>query len=263
MSYDNLSDNQKQKILEQQYDIGKLSFIDLAKKYETYPNKLRRDAIKFGIKIRDKSEAQKNALANGSHKHPTKGKIRTEEEKQKIGLGVYESWQALDENALKERQEKAKIAWSNTSHDENQNILHKANMAVRESSKTGSKLENFLLYKLLECDYKVDFHKEQILSNTRLQIDLFLPTMSVAIEVDGPSHFEPVWGEDVLKKNQKYDTKKNGLILGKELVLIRIKQTKDYSDTRARILLEKLLDELRTIKNKFPDRDKRYIEIED
>jgi very-short-patch-repair endonuclease len=136
-------------------------------------------------------------------------------------------------------------------------------MAVRESSKTGSKLENFLLYKLLECDYKVDFHKEQILSNTRLQIDLFLPTMSVAIEVDGPSHFEPVWGEDVLKKNQKYDTKKNGLILGKELVLIRIKQTKDYSDTRARILLEKLLDELRTIKNKFPDRDKRYIEIED
>jgi hypothetical protein len=87
--------------------------------------------------------------------------------------------------------------------------------------------------------------------------------MSVAIEVDGPSHFEPVWGEDVLKKNQKYDTKKNGLILGKELVLIRIKQTKDYSDTRARILLEKLLDELRTIKNKFPDRDKRYIEIED
>ena len=57
--------------------------------------------------------------------------------------------------------------------------------------------------------------------------------MGIAIEIDGPSHFLPVWGEDALKKNISYDQKKQGLILGRGLTLIRIKQTKDFSKARA------------------------------
>ena len=47
----------------------------------------------------------------------------------------------------------------------------------------GPKLEHYILQSLIKDGYKVDFHKEQVLSNTKLQIDLFLPTMNVAMRL--------------------------------------------------------------------------------
>lgn len=130
--------------------------------------------------------------------------------------------------------------WENMDEDSRANLIKAANSAARLSSKTGSKLEKFLLDKLLQDGYVVEFHKEQSLLNTKLQMDLFLPTINVVIEVDGPSHFSPIWGSDALAKNQKYDEKKNGLIIGKGLSLIRIKQVKDFSKARANIIYQKL-----------------------
>ena len=95
----------------------------------------------------------------------------------------------------------------------------------------------------------VEFHKEQSILNTKLQIDLFIPKLNVAIEVDGPSHFEPVWGDDSLQKNKKYDNKKTGLIIGKGLYLIRIKQSKDFSTTRALLIFQELVGILRDIES--------------
>jgi very-short-patch-repair endonuclease len=125
-----------------------------------------------------------------------------------------------------------------------------ANEAVRATSKTGSKLEKYLLQKLLADGYKVDFHKEQTLLNTKLQIDLFLPTHNIAIEVDGPSHFEPVWGDDSLNRNKKYDAKKEGLITGKGWGLIRIKQTKDFSKSRADVIYTRLIENIQYMHSK-------------
>lgn len=258
-SYNTFNDKEKQKILKQEYLDKKKSFIDIADEYGTYANKLRRDALRFNIMIRDKSEAQKNALNRGKHKHPTKGTNRSEETKQKIGLSVMESWDNLDSVELEQRKDKARENWQKLPDDVKQNRLHEANLAVRESSKKGSKLEIYLLNALLNNGYKVEFHKEQILSNTKLQIDLFLPSANIAIEVDGPSHFEPVWGEDVLKKNQKYDNTKTGLILGKKIKLIRIKQEKDFSKSRALVIFQKLLDAITEIK----DHNTNYLEIGD
>jgi very-short-patch-repair endonuclease len=96
----------------------------------------------------------------------------------------------------------------------------------------------------------VEFHKEYSLLNTKLQIDLFIPKLNVAIEVDGPSHFEPVWGNDALKRNKKYDDKKTGLIIGKGLYLIRIKQTKDFSQSRGVLIFDELVKTLDLIENK-------------
>jgi very-short-patch-repair endonuclease len=135
--------------------------------------------------------------------------------------------------------------------------------AVRIASKLGSKLEKFLLDGLLKHGFKVDFHKEQSLVTTKLQIDLFLPTMNTAIEVDGPSHFSPVWGNDALQKNISYDNKKQGLILGKGLVLIRIKQTKDFSKTRSQLIYAKLKMVIDDIQKSFPQPDNRTFVIED
>lgn len=263
MKYCNLSDAQKKDIILSEYVNKKYSFNMIAKKYDTYSNQLRRDAIKFNIPIRNKSEAQKNALKTGRHKHPTKGQSRPEEVKNKIGMSVLQSWENLSDTELEQRRGKARDNWNKLTQEEKSNILSSANIAVRNSSKVGSKLEHFLLNSLLADGYKVDFHKEQTLSNTKLQIDLFLATINTAIEVDGPSHFNPVWGEDTLKKNITYDTKKNGLILGKGWVLIRIKQTKDFSKSRAQKIYEQLKEILSEISKQLPPKADRYIQIGD
>lgn len=263
MNYQTLSDKQKQDLLSKEYEVNNKSFKEIADIYGTYANKIRRDAIKYGIKIKDKSEAQKNALKTGKAIHPTKGTTRSEEVKNKIGTSVMNSWDKLDDATIQQRKEKARQNWENLSDDIKQNILHEANMAVREASKSGSKLEKFLLEKLLKDGFKVDFHKEQSLLNTKLQIDLFLPTLNIAIEVDGPSHFAPVWGDDNLKRNKGYDNKKTGLILGKGLVLIRIKQTKDFSKARAQNIYTSLKKHIDDIQKQFPNKDNRNLEIGD
>jgi very-short-patch-repair endonuclease len=261
--YKDLTEIEKKQILTKEYEINKKSFQDIAVVLGTYANKLRRDAIKYEIKIRDKTEAQKNALAKGRTKHPTKGKTRSEEVKSRIGNGVMKSWENLDQATLDKRKEKARVNWEKLGDNEKANILREANIAVRESSKKGSKLEKYLLNKLISDGYKVDFHKEQSLLNTKLQIDLFLPTLNIAIEVDGLSHFEPVWGSDALKRNQGYDNKKTGLILGKGLVLIRVVQKKDFSKARADVIYNELSSSIKKITNKFPDKDGRNIIIGD
>lgn len=262
-AYDSLPNKEKEAIIRKMYVNEKKSFADIASEYNTYANRIRRDAVTFKIPIRNKSEAQANALKSGKHKHPTKGQERTEATKNKIGLSVLRSWENLDEKTVADRKKKSLEAWNNLDENSKKNIVKKANDAVRVASKTGSKLEKFLLEELVKNGYKVDFHKEQTLSNTKLQIDLFLPKINTAIEIDGPSHFLPVWGEDALTKNQKYDNKKQGLILGKGYVLIRIRQTKDFSKTRAYLIYSKLSELLNNITNKFPEPDDRTFNIED
>lgn len=261
--YESLKDDEKKNLIQKLYIDSNKSFQQIAHDLGTYANKVRRDAIKFNIKVRDKSEAQKNAIETGSHKHPTKGTKRDEQTKQKIGLGVMNSWEELSDKELTNRKNKAKKQWDKLSDDQKQLMISNANKAVRQTSKTGSKLEKFLLDQLLQDGYKVDFHKEQTLSNTKLQIDLFIPSLNTAIEIDGPSHFEPVWGKEALDRNIKYDNKKTGLILGRGSVLIRIKQTKDFSKTRALLIYEALSEQLKNIQHKFPDIDHRTIEIGD
>lgn len=249
INYNTMTDKEKKQFIYKSYEIDNHSFQDIADSCGTYANKIRRDAIKFNIKIRDKSLAQKNALNTGKHKHPTKGTIRDDATKIKIGKSVVDSWENLSDKELQKRKNKAKKNWENLSEDEKQFILQKANDAVRKSSKEGSKLEKFILNNLLQDGYRVIFHQEQTLSNTKLQIDLLIPSINTAIEIDGPSHFLPVWGDEALKRNVKYDQKKEGLILGKGLYLIRIQQTRDFSKTRATLVYNKLKDKLEQIKD--------------
>jgi hypothetical protein len=265
MKYSDLTDQEKKNIIEKYYIKDKKSLSDIAHMYQTYANKIRRDAIRFNLKLRDKSEAQKNALRSGAHKHPTKGTQRSDNTKTKIGKALINTWNALDDDKKTERRKKAKIAWECKTEDEKAMLLRKANLAVRETSKAGSKLEKFILKELIFYGWETEFHKEQTLSNTKLQIDIYLPSISTAIEVDGPSHFLPVWGEDALIKNQNYDIKKTGLILGKGMFLIRIKQSKDFSPTRAKLICEQLHQILMDIKNSKTNNQykNRTIEIGD
>lgn len=260
MLYDQYNEEDKKKLIQKLYIQEKRSFAEIAGLHNTYANKIRRDAKKFRIKIRDKSDAQKNAIKTGKHKHPTKGQERSQDVKNKIGLSLINSWDNLSDQQKNKRKQKAKELWENLSEDEKQSRLIAANKAVRDASKKGSKLEHFILNFLLSNNFKVDFHKEQILSNTKLQLDLFIPATSIAIEVDGPSHFLPVWGDDALAKNIKYDNKKSGLIIGKGLKLIRIKQQHDFSNARADQVCRALLG---VLSSKDAFKNSSIVEIED
>jgi len=259
--YWNLQDSEKLFLLKEAYSNEKMSWIQIANALGTYPNKIRREAKRLGIQSRTKSTAQKEALKSGRSLHPTEGKALTEDTKLKISECQGLVWDNLSKEERSKRSDIGKRSWNKKTEKEKQEIIRKGSDAIREASKNGSKLERFLLQSLTKRNYRVQFHKEHWLKNQRLETDLFVEDLRTVIEVDGPSHFSPVWGEKNLIKNQQTDLEKTGLILGQGLVLIRIRQTKRISQRYLRKVLADLLDILDQISKEFPKENKRYIEL--
>jgi very-short-patch-repair endonuclease len=100
-------------------------------------------------------------------------------------------------------------------------------------------------------------------TGNKLEVDMYIPALKAIIEVDGPSHFEPIWGEEKLRKQIKSDMEKNGLVLGKGFVMIRIKHL-NYNLTYANKdkLKQSILSVLKNIEDNYPEESNRYIEIE-
>jgi very-short-patch-repair endonuclease len=239
------------------------STYEIAEMLQTYPNKIRRILISNGVEIKDKSQAQKNAIVRGTSKIPTQGLKRTHEEKLKISEGMRQSWKNMGEAEYKERVDKARSRWYDMEEVEKDRILGLAIKGVQIAGKEGSKLEKFLQKELIKEGYRVDYHKKQLIANENLEIDMSLPELKTIIEIDGPSHFLPIWGEEKLQKQIRADAHKTGLILSKGWAIIRVK---NLSDTVAlstkEHLKNKLIEILTNIKKKFPDKSERYIEIE-
>ena len=261
MDYCSLNDKQKKELLHKKYVKKQLSFAEIARQVGTYTNRVRRDASKLGIQIRSRSEAAKVALHSGRAEHPTKGKSHTEETKIKISESQGKVWDSLTDEGRTLRSNIGKESWEKKTESEKRETLEKGSQAIREASRMGSKLERYLLVELTKIGYEVQFHKEHLLRNQRLEIDLYVNDTSTAIEVDGPSHFEPVWGEENLERNKRSDRQKTGLIISEGMVLIRIKQDKRSSQRYFRKVLQEVVEALRKISNKFPKEDQRYIEI--
>ena len=259
--YINYSDDKKKKFLMREYIDSQKSFSEIAKQVGTYANKIRRDAKRLGVVSRDRSQAAKIALESGRSTHPTKNKKMTDEVKNKISESQGKIWDSLSNKDREKRSEIGKKSWNSKSEEEKKYVIEKGANAIREAARTGARLEKFLLYELTKKKFEVQFHKEHLLKNQRLQIDLFVPKLRVAIEVDGPSHFKPVWGEKNLERNKKSDRQKTGLILGQGFVLIRIKQDKRISQRYFRGVVDSLVVELEKIEKSFPQENKRYIEL--
>jgi very-short-patch-repair endonuclease len=245
--------------IDELYSKYNMSYPEIAKLAGTYPNKIRRLATRNGVKSRDKSQAQKIALDTGRHNHPTKGKKHSEKSKLRISEAMATSWSGITDVERARRSQMAKDQWESMSIEEQEEFRRLASNAVREAAKNGSKLEHYLMTELIGLGYRVEFHKEHMVKNDRLQVDLFLPKLNTAIEVDGPSHFKPIWGDEVLKRNLKADAQKDGLLLGMGMCVVRIRQTKGLSEKYKRDLLSQLAKTIGEIEAKFPDRSKRHI----
>jgi very-short-patch-repair endonuclease len=240
-----------------------LSTYAIAKQYDTYANKIRRILIRNGEDLRDKSKAQKIALKDGRSQHPTEGKSRSEKTKEQISESVHKHWKKLSEVERQKRVDKARKQWYNMTVAEREALHNLAAAAVREASKSGSKIEQFLRDSLRKNGYEVIFHKKGLIANVDLEVDLFLPILKTVIEIDGPTHFFPIWGEDKLQRHIKSDADKMGLLLSKGMVIIRVKHiVRNMSNKYQRDLLKHILQLLSEIKNKFPTKPNRYIEVE-
>jgi very-short-patch-repair endonuclease len=139
----------------------------------------------------------------------------------------------------------------------------KRDESVRHKIADGAKMENFVLNKLRSLGYVVQFHRKGLLSNERLEVDLFLPELKTVIEIDGPSHFLPIWGEESLARNLKADAQKTGLLITRGFAIIRVKHiSKHVSEKQMRDLTEKIIEQVELIDKKFPTKKKRLIQIE-
>lgn len=242
--------------LRQLYEVEKKSLRVIAKKFNTYPLAVYRALISLKIKVRDKSEATKEALRSGRLKHPTKGTHLRENTKDRISKAVSDSWKNMTNEEKDVICKKHKVNWENKTEEEKEELYKKSHEAINKSARTGSALEKYLLRELTASGYNCYAHLN-ILENEKLEVDLALLDRKIVIELDGPSHFSPIWGEEQLKKTQAADGQKNGLLILNGYKVIRVLYTKNHlSRALKKETLSKLVEAIEGI-----NEDLTYITI--
>ena len=250
----------------EEYHKKNKSLATLAIEHATYPNKLRRLFIKLGVSLKDKSEAQRDALNSGRAKHPTEGKPRSKEVRKQIGEKLSENWTNLDPKEKDRRIQMTKDYWAAMPDAEKRNLQNKAVEAVRKTGKNGSRLERHLWHQLTLKGLVVEFHKTNLLPNTTMHVDLYLPEIYTVIEVDGPTHFLPIWGEEDLLKKQASDWEKTAAITTSGRYVVRVKHLAKnisavYLDKIWKKVEEKI-DYIKKLKKALPV-EKRLMEVSD
>jgi len=236
---------------------------DIAKELDTYPNKVRRALKSHGIKLRDRGSAQSVALKKGRSSHPTKDKGHSEESKMKISESVAQNWENLSEEELEIRRETARRQWANMSEEDKIRLRESAIPGIKRASQEGSKLEKYIRDKWTKENYVIEYHKKGIVPNANLEVDIYLPELGTAIEIDGPSHFIPIWGDAALRKTIKSDNEKNGLLRYHGIMVLRVAQKKKtLSQKSMRDTWNSIRKELEVISVKMPTKSQRFKEIE-
>lgn len=243
--------------IQHQYVNNDRSTYDLADELSTYPNRIKRDLIKMGVRIKTRSEAQKESLASGRRIHPTKGKVRDEETKLKISASLATVYENMSKEDMAKKVAIAKDRWEKRPLEQKLVMQQKAGAGLRAAAEHGSKLEQEVAAYLAGKGIRVEQHRENLIPDDKLHVDLYLPEYNTAIEIDGPTHFLPIWGEEKLKKTMQADAKKTGLLISKNIKIIRVKLLKkNISNNRTLEVCEEIV---RLIDLK---RRTKFIEIE-
>jgi very-short-patch-repair endonuclease len=250
-----------QKVIEMYNEQSKSTY-EIATALNTYPNKIRRTLIKHGVELKTKSEAQKNALKNGRTDHPTAGKKRSTKERVNISEGMASHWEQMSDEQRNNRVVQAKKRWKEMGAAQRDMMSKLATEAIRKAGVEGSKLEKFIVKKLREQGYRVDFHNKSLIPTEKLEIDIYLPELKTIIEIDGPSHFLPIWGEEKLQKQIKADLHKSGLILSRGYAIIRVKALTEPNFSKKEKLASNIASILNRISDNFPPKTERFIEVD-
>jgi very-short-patch-repair endonuclease len=239
------------------YTDDKMSVYEIAEKYGTYSQKIRRLLIKHNVPMRDKSEAQALVLEKGRASHPTEGKGHSAETKIKISEKAADTWKNMDDETYKERSELMRAKWDAIPDHIKENMREKATKALQEAAKEGSKMEKHIQRVLIENGFNSIYHRAFKVPGHDFEIDIYLPDYNIAIEIDGPSHFFPIWGEDKLLKQIKADEDKNALLLRTGVKILRIKNLGIFSEKAKRDIATGILDGIKRLKD-----NETFIELE-
>ena len=239
------------------------STYDIANQLGTYPNYVNRLLRKAGIKIRSRNAAQKKAIESGRANHPTEGKHLSVASRRAISRGRSAAWKEMSEEARQKVVETARANWEKLGEAKQAQIREAAQEGLIKASREGSKLEKAIYDGLIQAGIAVYCHEKHKLVDEQQHIDLFLPEKGVAIEIDGPTHFLPIFGEEHLAKVIASDDKKNGLILNAGLSVIRLRTSgKEFSEAYGREALGKILRCLEEVGVEVDGEVKRFFILE-
>ncbi len=229
----------------------------IAKELATNETKVRRALAFLGVPIRTYAEAQKVALDSGTAIHPTKGKKLSDATKETISVNRSKAWTDLSEDDKEKFRQVKRDQWEEMSPEQKYDLQKAAHAAIRESASIGSKTERYVSDALEGEGYGVIVHARNLIQSQALEVDMFLPELKTAIEIDGPTHHTDVFGGEVLSKTQVRDLQKNGLIVARGLVMLRVIQDKKLSQTNQRKLGQLVLTTIEELQKQWPSKDDR------
>lgn len=207
--------------MKKDYESG-LSVAEVAKKYSKSQSTVNRLFKKLGVKIRSASEAQKLALATGRSKNPTAGVGHTSTAKINMSEKAANRWARISDAERDKFKQTARERWAKLSESDKKEMLRLAGVALKRVATEGSEIEQYLEAGLLSHNFMVQKHVKNFMGG-EYEIDILLKDEAIAIELDGPHHFLPIFGEERLEKTMKFDAAKNGTLISMGLTIIRVK----------------------------------------
>ena len=111
-----------------------------------------------------------------------------------------------------------------------------------------SKLEKYLEEQLtiLYPDLHIDYNKKEAINS---ELDIYIPSLKLAIELNGIFHYEPIFGQDKLSKIQNNDERKFQACIENEISLCIIDSSKltYFKPKNAEKFLKIILDIIKKI----------------
>lgn len=208
---------------------------------------LSRFMKKNGITSRDKADAQKNYLKD--HEHQMSGKKHSATTKQKISKGLGEFWDKLSDDDKEELKRKIGGAWrrkwQQMSDNDRRFMMESLSTKAKETQGQGSRLERFIAEELRKRGYTVEERSVNYTAGRQFEVDIALPKERIALEIDGPTHFLPIHGEEHLAQQQERDARKDELILGMGYNMVRIR---DNNGPLSRVRIDRIEQAIKEIK---------------
>jgi very-short-patch-repair endonuclease/DNA-binding CsgD family transcriptional regulator len=223
------------------------SFIQISEETGINHATIRYHALRMGIPIRSRSDAQKLSQENGRAFNPTEGKSLSPAHRASIAKATSEHWKNLPPEEKEIRRQKS-LEYAKNNPDKVEKFFKAGQKAQKRVSKEGSNVEAFLLEELSQLGYWVEPHKKHAIQSENMHIDLMLKKEMIAIEVDGPTHLRPIYGQEDFDRKREKDQRKNGLLLQDGYSVIRIGVERARSLSAKTLILEELLKAIEEVK---------------
>lgn len=100
------------------------------------------------------------------------------------------------------------------------------------------KIDQHIKAKFPNLQYKVNDRDEL----NGFELDFYIPALRLGIEINGPAHYKPIYGDESLLKVQKHDLIKQKMCDTKQIRLITITDLLNYNKDNSSIIFEKYID---------------------